>query len=1196
MATNVDFDISSYSIEELINIIGIGGELPLTNEKIVKKIQAMKDQFEEKYEDDEYIIKVNNILDLKDAAWKYELSDTHPIFSIYFNPYYKVDTSVSLNKQMFQIEKKKIVTDWNKWSTSENSIQVKNILDNLLSENAVFAKYDNINVANLSLNKLFKNILDNLLSENAVFAEYIDDNIDIVSISRKYKEALNIAEDARDNYIFFFDEIAKELREHTKEEYSTDYYKDEEENEKSLLEGDFMDDNEKILATNNFAMPIWNRTTFKGTPPTMPKDYKNPLLKTMIDKTINIDSQYRTIADPVVCIRCPDTLEYYEGGGGTSVSDKLPVVASNSDGRLLIAGNSGTNLYKLDIDLSANFIDDLIPAWFDISFNNNILETNINKEWKDITMNYGGDYIAVCNENYIWYSTQSGNANTWNKSHISYLTNNDLSNSDISGNWNAITSDFTGKKLFVSRTVLEVADRVSDFKKGGICYSDDYASTWIDISNGQIILPGINDHPVDNKMNQYWIDIEITGDGEKVYGIFKETVGDTKYYIAKSINNGITWEIINNYKFDHTTNTELIDYEWKQIVTNFYGTKVFIIADNHDYIWRSFDSGTNWSKVTEITGAWNSITCSLDGLKVAVWDTNTNKLRFSENGGATWNDPAEVTGEQIKNSNIVISDDGDRILGLDYDGNIFTSKKCVEKDLSLFDRPSNFTINLSEPIKNVVSIAIKNIELPHTWNVFSESEGTNVFYVKKTGENIITIKIPEGTYHYNDTFGADLNLIKTLNLVSIAELDDGSLTEVQCWYCEIIDDTELILTGYYGRHLIVGETIEISDFSESANLNQEYTVAAMNSRNEYVLTGTDLPLDKISIGELAITKIEVNSDVATVTLLNEHSFKVGDSVLIRNTHFNGKRTVLSPVTPFTFKFSTQGTANATHIYISDAFAKRLLFDPIVKVKKHELIFSYRGSHDIIVRNYSHGSMTIFWHREESNDVCGPAGQGTRVNYNLGWLLGFRKTLLGLGSRSGKVGKAKLDLKGNKYVYISLDEFSNNKAPDSLIVYENNAATFNMPSYFVKTTMQKEAFNKKLDDTNKCYVKPDSPGGICGKKRRNPDSIDNLTAAQRYTIENIRNTLSIPKKKQYKSPIIPNHLTTLQLKYNGTISPATQNTIDRRVEASQEKREYFGPITLRKFKIRLLNERGNEIDMNENNWSFSLIVKQLYNNN
>jgi len=982
MSTNIDFDISSYSTEELINIIGIGGVLPLTNEKIVKKIQEMKDQFEGKYQDDEYTIKVNNIIFLNKTSNERINNlnlDDEDIFGIYFNPY---DDNEYLN-------------NWNKWSTGDNS-------------------------------KDFTLFLNELLNTNAVFAEYIEDNIETTNLSEKYKEALTLAEDARDGYIFFFDEIAQRLREYKKEEYSTDYYKDEEENEKSLLEGDFMDDNEKILATNNFSMPIWDRTDFKGTPPTMPKDYKNPLLKTIITKTINIDSQYRTIADPVSCIRCPDTLESYEGG--ESVSNNNSVVASNNDGRLLIAGNSGKDLYKLDIDVSGNKADDkIIFDWVDITFNNNI--SDINKDWQDITMNYGGDYIAVCNKDYIWYSNKSGNDDTWNRSNVSYLTNNDLSNVDISANWNAITSDFTGKILFASRTALDVGGRVSNFKKGGVCYSDDYATTWKDLSNGQITLSdGTNNYNFD--LNQIWIDIEIAGDGEKVYGIYET---NNKYYIVKSINKGMNWQIINNSKWDYTTNTELINYEWKQIVTNFYGTKIFIRTE--DQIWRSFDSGANWSKITEITGDWNSITCSLDGLKVAVWDNNADSLRFSENGGSVWNNPAKVLDKDVVKSNIVISADGDRILGLDYNGNIFTSKRCVENDISLFDRPSNFTINLSEPIKNVVSITIKNIELPHSWDVFSESEGTNVFYVKKANEDIIKIIIPEGTYHYNDTFGADINLITKLN-----------------------------------------------------------------------------------------------------TAVNESALDNGD-----------------------------------------------------------LVFNYRGSHNIVVRNYSEKSMTIFWHREESNDVCGPAGQGTKVNYNLGWLLGFRKTLLGLGASQTKVGTAKLDLRGNKYVYISLDEFSNNKAPDSLIVYENNAATFNMPSYFVKTTMQPDVFSGKVDDTNKCYVEPDPPAGNCGKKRRNPDSIDSLTAAQRYTIENIRNALSTPKKKQYKSPIISNHLATVQFRYNGTISPAVQYTTERRVEASQEKREYFGPITLRKFKIRLLNERGNEIDMNENNWSFTLLVEQLYNN-
>ena len=988
MATNIDFDISSYSTEELINIIGLGGELPLTNEKIVKKIQEMKDQFEEKYLDDEYIIKINNILELNDYEGdhiKLNLSQDDMIFNIYFNTN---DGNENLS-------------NWNKWSTSENSIE-------------------------------FKNILDNLLSENAVFSEYIDDNIDSAKLSDGYKKALAMAEGAKDDYIFFFDEIAHRLREFRKEEYKTNYYEDEEENEKSLLEGDFMDDNEKILATNNFTMPIWDRTTFKGTPPTMPKDYKNPLLKARISKTINIDSQYRTIADPIVCIRCPDTLEYYakipEGG----VSNKFSVVASNNDGRLLIAGNSSQNLYKLDISKPDNATEVLISNWKVISFNNNILEANINKEWKDITMNYGGDYIAVCNKHHIWYSNKSGNNNTWERGNVSYLTNVDLSNVDISANWNGITSDFTGQYLFATRTAENVSGRISALQKGGVCYSDDYAATWKDLSNGQITLSdGINSYNFD--LSQNWVDIEITGDGEKVYGIYET---NNKYYIVKSINKGLNWQIINNSKWDYTTNTELCDYEWEEIVTNFYGTKIFIRAKDYGYIWRSFDSGTNWSKVTELDSSWNSITCSLDGLKVAVWDNTNKSLIFSENGGSVWNNPAKVVGFDItKRSNIVISADGDRILGLDYDGNIFTSKKCVETDVSLFDRPSNFTVNLSEPIKNVVGISIKNIELPHSWDIFSKNEGTNVFYVKPANDDIIKIIIPEGSYHYNDTFGADINLITILNTA----INDSSL-----------DD--------------------------------------------------------------------------------------------------------------------------------DA-----------------LVFSYKGSNNINIKNNSNKFMTIYWHREESNDVCGYSGQGTRVNYNLGWLLGFRKTLIGLTNGEEKTGTAKLNLRGTKYVYISLDEFSNNKAPDSCISYENNTATFNMPSYFVKTTMQPDVFSGKVDETNKCYVEPDPPPGNCGKKRRNPDSIDNLTSAQRYTIENLRNALSVPKKNQYRSPIISNYFAKVQLRFNTTVSPAVQYTTERRVEASQEKREYFGPITLRKFHIRLLNERGNEINMNEDNWSFTLLIDQLYNN-
>ena len=42
-----DFDIENYNIEELVNILGLGSEIPLTNEKIVTTVSNFKEKFSE---------------------------------------------------------------------------------------------------------------------------------------------------------------------------------------------------------------------------------------------------------------------------------------------------------------------------------------------------------------------------------------------------------------------------------------------------------------------------------------------------------------------------------------------------------------------------------------------------------------------------------------------------------------------------------------------------------------------------------------------------------------------------------------------------------------------------------------------------------------------------------------------------------------------------------------------------------------------------------------------------------------------------------------------------------------------------------------------------------------------------------------------------------------------------------------------
>ena len=44
---------------------------------------------------------------------------------------------------------------------------------------------------------------------------------------------------------------------------------------------------------------------------------------------------------------------------------------------------------------------------------------------------------------------------------------------------------------------------------------------------------------------------------------------------------------------------------------------------------------------------------------------------------------------------------------------------------------------------------------------------------------------------------------------------------------------------------------------------------------------------------------------------------------------------------------------------------------------------------------------------------------------------------------------------------------------------------------------------------------------------------------------------------------------------------------------QSRREYFGPVNIKKLKIRLLDELGRVVDLNNTDYSFSIVIEQLY---
>jgi len=63
-------------------------------------------------------------------------------------------------------------------------------------------------------------------------------------------------------------------------------------------------------------------------------------------------------------------------------------------------------------------------------------------------------------------------------------------------------------------------------------------------------------------------------------------------------------------------------------------------------------------------------------------------------------------------------------------------------------------------------------------------------------------------------------------------------------------------------------------------------------------------------------------------------------------------------------------------------------------------------------------------------------------------------------------------------------------------------------------------------------------------------------------------------------------------------PVEREDIDRSIPMIYEndgvqKRTYFGPTTLKRLRVQLLNDRGYPVNLCGMNFSFSLLVDQLY---
>lgn len=224
----------------------------------------------------------------------------------------------------------------------------------------------------------------------------------------------------------------------------------------------------------------------------------------------------------------------------------------------------------------------------------------------------------------------------------------------------------------------------------------------------------------------------------------------------------------------------------------------------------------------------------------------------------------------------------------------------------------------------------------------------------------------------------------------------------------------------------------------------------------------------------------------------------------------------------------------------------------------------------------------------------------KLNYNLGWVLGFRDPIYKIDTPdvNGNYilqGEAMADLRGPRYFIIVIDDFNHNHLNKTIVTSENRRNTPALPNYNT-ANLQVEVrdgvsnYQQIVDGENIDNYPITGQYPFFTRQ-----DTANLTQSQLYTLNEISKERQKVSKLIIESPtennvfgIIPN-----TLGHNNDFGDAIILTSN---QIRDNTREYFGKVDIERLAVRLFDDKGHLMNLNGTNWALTLRALCSYNMN
>lgn len=185
-----------------------------------------------------------------------------------------------------------------------------------------------------------------------------------------------------------------------------------------------------------------------------------------------------------------------------------------------------------------------------------------------------------------------------------------------------------------------------------------------------------------------------------------------------------------------------------------------------------------------------------------------------------------------------------------------------------------------------------------------------------------------------------------------------------------------------------------------------------------------------------------------------------------------------------------------------------------------------------------------------------------MDNNLGWLLGFHSPSY-VGAKT-YTGDSVIDVYGPRYILVAIDDFNRNHLNRDFISVSDNQnlpSTYNSSPSFYACDLSNQKLSRQM----------------------------------RYAREQIGLAIDAPKARTSNAPSMRDVLAQIPIKRstNAQSGGGVEIITNDSSNLLNNSRDYFGPVTIKRLRVMLFDDRGNPLNLNGLDYNFSLLVTQIY---